>query len=202
MGGEGSRRVWFVDTASLLTMAVDPAIEAEILAEIGSDTVVIIDVVADELELRVKDPATAALASIAGSRLPATWRELSTEKFVSVDAIMKIQERVADGRVLAHDRQHWAESVIIALCERSRTDTYTMLLSEDYDARRVAHTVDRLTALSVHRVLYERVQAGFLDADVAAELTEKIKEARRGPDVAADDFRFRTPRKLGRVGQP
>jgi hypothetical protein len=103
--------VWFVDTASLLTMAVDPAIEAEILAEIGSDTVVIIDVVADELELRVKDPVTASLASVALSRLPATWRELSTERFVSIDAVMKVQERVADGRVLAHDRQHWAESV-------------------------------------------------------------------------------------------
>ncbi|MPZ84254.1 MAG: hypothetical protein GEV28_29170 [Actinophytocola sp.] len=118
---EHSGRIWFVDTGSLLTMAVDPAIEAEVLAEIGSDTVVIIDIVADELNVRAKNPQTAALAATALSQLPAAWQQLSTARYVTLEDIKDVQDRVADGRVLAHDKQHWAESVIIALCERSRT---------------------------------------------------------------------------------
>lgn len=199
---ERAGRIWFVDTASLLTMAVDPAIEAEVLAAIGSDTVVIIDIVADELEMRATDPQTAALAATARSRLPAAWQQLATAKYVTLDDIKDVQDSVADGRVLAHDKQHWAESVIIALCVRSRTDTEKVLLSDDYDARRVAHKVDRLTAVSIHRVLYERVQAGLLDAEVAATLSDKIEAADRGREVTADDFLSPTPRTLGRVGQP
>lgn len=197
-----SGRIWFVDTASLLTMAVDTAIEAEVLAEIGSDTVVIIDIVADELDARATSPQTAALAATAVSRLPIAWRRLSTDRYVTLENVTDVQDRVADGRVLAHDKQHWAESVIIALCELSQNDTHKVLLSEDYDARRVAHSVDRLTAVSIHRILYERVHAGQLDANDAAALSDRIKDAGRGHEMTGDDFRFHSPRKLGRVGKP
>ena len=163
---------------------------------------VIIDIVADELDTRANSPQTAALAATAVSRLPVAWRRLSTAQYVTLENIMDVQDRVADGRMLAHDKQHWAESVIIALCKLSRTDTHKVLLSEDYDARRVAHSVDRLTAFSIHRILYERVQAGHLDAEAAAALSDKIEDAGRGHKMIGDDFRFRTPRKLGRVGQP
>jgi hypothetical protein len=43
------KTIWFLDTSSLLSMAVDEDIEAAILDEIGNDPVMIIDIVQEEL---------------------------------------------------------------------------------------------------------------------------------------------------------
>ena len=51
--------IWFLDTSSLLSMAVDEDIEAAALDEIGADSVVIIDIVQDELTRRAGIPETA-----------------------------------------------------------------------------------------------------------------------------------------------
>jgi hypothetical protein len=79
--------------------------------------------------------------------------------------------------------QHWAESTIIALARRSASAGFTsikMLLSEDYDARRVACTVPNTRGVSIHTLLYERVQRNRMTADEAAALGATSKQ--RGED--------------------
>jgi hypothetical protein len=200
----GSTRFWFLDTASLLSMAVDDAIAAAVLSEIDDDTVVIIDVVVSELEHRATMTGTAALAKAAlASRRP-NWVELGTNS-VPLEMVLAAQEDVADGRVLTDDSQHWAESTIIAMGRQSAASDSTsikVLLSEDYDARRVAARVANMEALSIHRLLHMRVHGNRMTADAAAEIADKLREAGRGPDVTADDFADATGRLLGRIGRP
>ena len=101
--------------------------------------------------------------------------------------------------------QHWAESTIIALARRSATAGRTsikMLLSEDYDARRVASTVPHTRGVSIHALLHERVQGNRMTADAAAALGGILQAAGRGPDVTASDFADPTGRGLGRVARP
>ncbi len=62
-------RIWFLDTSSLLSVALDEEIEAAILDEIGGDHVMIIDIVQDELTRRASVPETAGPAKNALSRL-------------------------------------------------------------------------------------------------------------------------------------
>jgi hypothetical protein len=57
--------------------------------------------------------------------------------------------------------QHWAESAIIALARRSASAgsaSIKTLLSEDYDARRVACTVPFTRGVSIHALFHECVQ--------------------------------------------
>jgi hypothetical protein len=153
-------RVWFLDTSTLLSMAVDKDIEAAVLDEIGDELVVIIDIVQDELTRRAGIPETAALAKVALSGIRPHWSVMDTTRYVTLEDVQLAQEEVADGRILTDDWQHWAESTIIALARRSATTGLTskILLSEDYDARRVACAVPLTRGVSIHSVLYERVQ--------------------------------------------
>ncbi len=114
------------------------------------------------------------------------------------------QEDVADGRILTDDWQHWAESTIIALARRSATTGLTseILVSEDYDARRVACTVPHTRGVSIHSVLHEGVQSSRMTAEAATVLCEKLHQAGRGPAVTASDFADPTGRGLGRVAKP
>jgi hypothetical protein len=101
--------------------------------------------------------------------------------------------------------QHWAESTIIALARRSASASLTaikMLLSEDYDARRVACTVPNTRGVSIHTLLHERVQRNRMAADAAAALGATLQAAGRGPAVTAADFADPTRRGLGRVARP
>jgi hypothetical protein len=115
---EHSGRIWFVDTASLLTMAVDTAIEAEVLAKIGSGIVVIIDIVADELDARARSPQTAALAATAMARLPVAWRQLSTAQYVTLEnmgfpldrgGLLYTAREAPPGLILSSATQHRVE---------------------------------------------------------------------------------------------
>jgi hypothetical protein len=198
-------RIWFLDTSSLLSMALDEEIEAAILDEIGGDYVMIIDIVHDELTRRASVPETAGLAKNALSRLQQHWKVVDTKRYVTLEDVQLAQEDVADGRTLTDDMQHWAESTIIALARRSATTGSTsikMLLSEDYDARRVASTVLHTRGISIHAVLHERVQGNRMTADAAAALGEILQTAGRGPAVTASDFADPTGRGLGRVAMP
>jgi hypothetical protein len=199
------KRVWFLDTSSLLSMALSEEIEAAVLDEIGDDPVMIIDVVRDELTRRAAIPGTAGLAKAALDRLQPHWTVMDTTRFVTIEEIRLVQEDVADGRTLTDDMQHWAESTIIALARRSAAAGFTsikMLLSEDYDARRVACTVPYTRGISLHVLFHERVQAKRMTAAAAAELGEILYVADRGPAVTATDFEDPTGRGLGRVGKP
>jgi len=197
-------RVWFLDTSSLLSMAVDKDIEAEVLDEIGKNHVVIIDIVQDELTRRAGIPETAGLAKVALSSIEPHWSVMDTTRYVTLEDVQLAQEDVADGRILTDDWQHWAESTIIALARRSATTGLTskILLSEDYDARRVACTVPHTRGVSIHSVLHERVQSSRMTAEAAAALGEKLHQAGRGPAVTASDFADPTGRGLGRVAKP
>jgi hypothetical protein len=114
-------------------------------------------------------------------------------------------EDVADGRTLTDDMQHWAESTIIALARRSATagsTSFKMLLSEDYDARRVACAVPFTRGVSIHALFHVRVQRNDMTAEAAAALGEILHAAERGPTVSASDFADPTGRGLGRVARP
>jgi len=197
-------RVWFLDTSSLLSMAVDKDIEAAVLDETGNDRVVIIDIVQDELTHRAGIPETAALAKTALAGIRPDWPVMDTTRYVTLEDVQSAQEDVADGRNLTDDWQHWAESTIIALARRSATTGLTskILLSEDYDARRVACTVPHTRGVSIHSVLHERVQSSRMTAEAAAVLGETLHQAGRGPAVTASDFADPTGRGLGRVAKP
>jgi hypothetical protein len=130
---------------------------------------------------------------------------METQRYVSLEEVQIAQEDVADGRTLTDDMQHWAGSTIIALARRSATAGRTsikMLLSEDYDARRVASTVPHTRGVSIHALLHERVQGNRMTADGAAALGGILQAAGRGPDVTASDFADPTGRALGRVARP
>jgi hypothetical protein len=186
-------------------MALNEDIEAAVLDEIGDDRVVIIDIVHDELTHRAGMPGTAELAKTALDRVRPRWTVMSTEHFVTIGEIQLAQEDVADGRTLTDDMQHWAESTIIALARRSvttGTSSTKMLLSEDYDARRVACTVPFTRGVSIHALFHQRVRRNRMTAEAAAELGEILHTAGRGPAVTASDFADPTGRGLGRVAKP
>ncbi len=185
-------------------MAVDQQIEAAVLDEIGNDRVVIIDIVQDELTHRAGIPDTAGLAKVALTCIKPHWSVMGTTRYIGLEDMQLAQEDVADGRTLTDDMQHWAESAIIALARRSATAGLTskILLSEDYDARRVACTVPYTRGVSIHSLLHERVQGSRMTAEAAAVLGEKLHEAGRGPAVTASDFADPTGRGLGRVARP
>jgi hypothetical protein len=200
-----STRVWFLDTSSLLSMAVDEGIEAAVLDEIGDDPVMIIDIVHDELTRRAAIPGTAGLAKTALSSLRPHWKVMDTSRYVTIEEIQQAQEDVADGRTLSDDMQHWAESTIIALACRSATAGSTsikVLVSEDYEARRVACTVPFTCGVSIHTLLHKRVLGNRMTAEAAAALGEILHAAGRGPTVTASDFADPTGRGLGRVAKP
>lgn len=160
-------RIWFLDTSSLLSMAVDEDIEAAVLDEIGADPVVIIDIVQDELARRAGIPETAKFAEIALTCIQPHWSVMDTTRYISLDDVQLSQEDVADGRTIIDDTQHRAESTIIALARRSAAEGLTsikILLSEDYDARRVACTVQHTRGLSIHSLLHQRVQRNRITA--------------------------------------
>jgi hypothetical protein len=186
-------------------MAVDERIESAVLDEIGGGIVRIIDIVHDELNRRASIPETAGLAKNALDRIPAHWTVMDTTSYVSLEEVQQAQEDVADGRTLTDDMQHWAESTIIALARRSAIAGSTMvkvLLSEDYDARRVASTVPFTRGVSIHKILHARVQGNRMTAEAAVVLARILEVARRGPSVTVSDFADPTGRGLGRVARP
>lgn len=205
--GAPPARVWLVDTASVLSMAVDEDIADVVLQEIGNDSVVIIDMVVDELKHRATIPATATLAKKALSVVPASWIKLETtdEYPVLLQEVLDAQYDVADGRALTNDDQHWAESTIIAMGRRSAaigSTSIKVLLSEDFDARRVASQVPNMEAVSIHKLLHSLVHRNELSAEQAAKLAAKLEEAGRGPQMTEEDFADPSGRLMGRVIKP
>jgi hypothetical protein len=78
-----------------------------------------------------------------------------------------------------------------------------VLLSEDYDARRVASSVPDMTGTSIHGLLHYRIHVRkTMTTERAAELAKMLEDADRGHEVTAEDFADPTGRLLGRVGQP
>jgi hypothetical protein len=170
----GQRPVaWFLDTASLISMAIDPQIESTVYDEIAATRgkVVLVDVVKGELEYRASQPETAELASRVLESLGRDWNWLATA-WIDTDAVKAVQGDVADGRALKDEYEHWAESVIILLCQQAqaRGSALTVyFLTEDFDARRVAKEEPSMTPLTLHRLLYNRVLRDATTADRGRE---------------------------------
>lgn len=197
---------WFIDTASLLTMAIDPKITAVVRNEIESTggRMVLIDIVKEELEYRSERDSTADLAKQALTDIGRDWPWLSTES-IDNDDVRVIQDDVADGRALRDAFEHWAESVIILLCKQAQDRQGNALdvrfLTEDFNARRVANRVPRMTPLTLHRLFRNRVQRGAMTSAEAAHLSKLIEDAARGPEMTEEDFQGPLKR-LGRPGWP
>lgn len=203
MNAPAPRRVWFIDTSSLMTIAVSCDLKAQIQAAIGTDAIVLLDVVVDELAHRATFDGLAATAhgDLAWLGPPA-----DTNGYVRTDQVEEIQQLIADGKTLKDPFEHWAESVTIAMLEAAAargSAVECIFLTEDYSARVQANKVDRCTPKSVHRVLYERVQDGDLTAAEAESLAETMRSQCRGQDYTAEEFadpnRYRA---LRRVGEP
>lgn len=202
---DSQQRIWLLDTASLLSMAVDEAIAYEVLDELGEDLVVIIDVVTSELQYRQTVAGTEALAFRALARWDRKWVDYDTSRAVTLEDVQCAQDDVADGRPLKDDEEHWAEATIIAmgrLSAAARAMSVKVLLSEDFEARRVASNVPHMSAVSLHGLFHERVLAGRTSPERAAELAALLHRAGRGPEVTAEDFADPTGRGLGRVARP
>lgn len=199
------RRVWFIDTSTLLSMAVDPSIEAVVLAAIGTDPVRIVDVVRDELDYRANRPETKLLAQTAIARMPTSWTTMETY-FLDEEDIADAQDDVADGRHLKDAYEHWAEATIITLARAAvgRGNVLDILfLTEDFEARRVASAVPGMRPKSVHRLLHERVQASQVTAVTAQAISDLLcRSGRSLTTTTLDDFTNPNSKGLGRAGKP
>ncbi len=198
-------RVWFIDTSTLLSMAADQAIENVVLTAIGLDHVRIVDVVERELVYRATRPETKRLAQTAIAQMPSTWRTMDTY-FLDEGEIAEAQDDVADGRLLKDDYEHWAEATIITLARKavSRGNVLDIqFMTEDFEARRVACTVPGVQAQSIHRLLYERVQARLMPAHDAQTISGLLYDSGRSrTSTTVEDFTRPNRKGLGRAGQP
>ncbi|MGW1070957.1 hypothetical protein ACWD4F_41490 [Streptomyces aureus] len=193
------RKVWFIDTSALLSLATDDGLRQAVHSELITERRVLLDVVYDELQGLAEhgDPGPAALATAALGQLEWLGEVVDTSQLVEPTRVLEIQDILRSGRSLRHQTEHWAESVIMAMTERlQHTDSY--LLCEDYNAR-IESTAHGITPLSTHKLLSQMVRGGRLTAERAATFADAIKAAERGSDYTPQDF---ATGRLGRVGRP
>ena len=198
-----ARRVWFVDTSSLISLAACPDLKPVVQTAVGTDAIALLDVVVAELEHRGRFDGLAAAAQ---SDLAWLGPPVDSGRYVRSEDARQVQLQVADGRALVDEFEHWAESVTIAMLRaalKRGSKLPTFFLTEDHSARIQANKVDTCTPLSLHRLLWERVRAGKLDAAEAEGLAAVLHEKGRGPECTAEDFANHSRRRgIGRVGAP
>ena len=193
------RRLWFVDTSALLSLAADAGLRQAVQDELRLQKRVLLDVVLDELEglSAHGQPGTATLATAALGQLGWLGEPVDTSDLVTPERVIEIQDILRSGRSLRHPAEHWAESVTMAMAERlQQADPY--MLCEDYDAR-VESLAHGLTPFSTHKFLAHLVASGRLAADRAAAFADALKAAERGGDYSPGEF---VSGRLGRVGRP
>jgi hypothetical protein len=202
-GVPAAPRVWYFDTCTLMSMQVSTDLNQLMKQQLAGEFVVLLQEVVDELNQLVTNQvsgsglAAQALADLAWLGAP----ELA-ESFAETADIVHWQAEVADGRPYGPD-EHWAESCIIASAEtQPEEDGVVLFLSEEYSARICGNKVAHCTPMSVHRYMYELVQAGLLDANQALSIACELEAADRGPECRLSDFTDPTPRGLGRMGKP
>ena len=89
------------------------------------------------------------------------------------------------------------EAAIVALASRAQ-HLRPRLLSDDYDARILAHN-HQVEPLSVHKLLTSMIAAGHVTPQTAARYADALRQAGRAGDYTADELQTG---RLGRVGQP
>lgn len=208
-------RVWFLDTSSLLSMAVHPGIEGAILEAIGPDLVVIVDVVVTEVAYRRTQPETASWATTASRWLAAlserpSWRVMPVLDMTTEEEINAAQIDIAERPVEVGSDLHRGEAAVVALvrqahrraAERGAELLRIVYLAEDFRARQVAACVPGVTAKSVTRVIRDLVRFSGLSPESAERTHAPLAECRRAPSVTAEEFGSTSLRPLGRAGQP
>jgi hypothetical protein len=191
-------RVWFLDTSSLLSMAVDAAVQETVEAELAAQRCVLLDIVLDELHgLAERQGGAAGLAETALAQLEWLGTPVDTDPLVDISNAEAIQDLVRGGRPLKHAREHWAEAVAIDIGSRLQSVRPT-LLSEDYSARIEARR-NNVEPLSLHKLLHWMVRGDRLSSLSAEALALLLEKADRGPECTATEFIRGT---LGRVGRP
>jgi hypothetical protein len=199
--------LWFFDTVTLLTTALEPGFAAAITTEVEATNGrrIVVDVVVDELKYRATQAQTArmARAALSGISNPG-WTHLPTDR-VSAAVVHGIQVEVNDGRPVGENsNEHWGESVMIAMFRRLATRERApgiVFLSDDFDARRVAGLTPGVRPAHLAALLFSQRQRGVITDDEMLRLTGIAHAAGRGPDITADDL-ARGWRGLGRAGHP
>lgn len=199
--------IWFVDTCSLINMEASPNLGGTIRAGLQGQTVIVLDVVVNELNNPAPEVAHWAQAAVSNLAWTQTW---NLNQYADATDVEYWQLQVADGRPLAYPLQHWAEAGILAVVE-ALDPKYkaVLLLSDDNMARDKAAEAGceegkspYATAVSSVRYLYERVQRGTLLAADALLMAEDLHKAKRCPEFDLADFTAATPAGLGNWGRP
>lgn len=206
--------VWFIDTSSLLSMAVHPDVKATVLKAIGAEPVLVTDAEIDELDFRKRQPessdwATTALSWIAPECSPG-WRVVKALENVTEEEINLVQCDIAERQVEVGSYEHRAEAVVIVMADRAHQRSLARgtpgpsikFVCEDFRARQVAVKVPGIQAKSITRLFRDQVQRGHLSAEDAAATHLFLQENGRGPDVTAAEFADKRLKPLGRAGQP
>ncbi|GHF42780.1 hypothetical protein GCM10018790_20790 [Kitasatospora xanthocidica] len=192
--------LWFLDTSSLMTLAVDEALREAVKGELSWHKRVLLDVVVEELErlAGAGRPDEKALAAAALGQLDWLGAPVPTDN-LGIDPlrVVAVQDILRSGRPLKHPGEHWAESVIMTMAE-GLTLAAPHLLSEDYNAR-IESVRHNCAPYSVHKLLARMVQGGRLAADDAESFADAVMAAGRGNDYTAAEF---LSGNLGRVGKP
>ena len=206
--------VWFIDTSSLLSMAVHPDVEACVLKAIGVEPVLIVDVAHDELFFRQQEAETSAWATIALSWIDPQrvygWKIVDSMSAVTEREINDVQCEIADRPIEVGSNEHRAEAAVIALAirahkravSRGTTGPAITFLCEDFDARRVASKVANTRAKSITRLLRDQVHEGDLGGSEAEAIHLHLHNCGRAPDVTGAEFEAQLLKPLGRAGQP
>ncbi len=190
--------VWFLDTSSLVSMAVDPGLQSTVQEELMPQKCVLLDVVQDELETLARGRGVAKrLSEMALTQLAWLGSQVPTESLVQQLEVSQIQESVRGARPLRHVREHWAEAVAIDIGSRL-TSSRAFLLSEDYNAR-VEAKKREVEPLSLHKLLSQMVIRHQLEALDAERYAKALHQVERGPECSAHEF---AAGALGRVGRP
>lgn len=191
--------LWFVDTSSLLSLAVDDDLRQAVQNELVPQRRVLLDIVVDELDRLASQgpPGIKDLAVAALGQLDWLGEPVDTGDLVAAERVVEIQDIMRSGRSLRHPAEHWAESVIMAMGERLQ-QVVPYMLCEDYNAR-VESLHHNLTPFSTHKLLARMVQDDRLSADTAVDFANALQAAERGKDYSAAEF---ISGRLGRVGRP
>jgi hypothetical protein len=168
------------------------------MAVLSSHRRVLVNAVLAELErLATTNDTTATWAATAIGHLGWLGEPVSLDDPAGVELAVRLQERIAGGRPLKHEMEHFGEAAIISLACRARV-LRPLLLSDDYDAR-VAAKNNHVEALSVHKLLHVMIRQGKVTAAEAASFTDALHGAGRAQDYTAQEL---ASGRLGRVGQP
>lgn len=190
--------IWFVDTSSLISLAVDEELRSVVKSEVAGERCVLLDVVIDELEILAQPGgAITHFAKAALQQLDWLGEPVPVEGKVDVQGALQIQDVIRGARALKHNWEHWAESVTIDIASRL-TLLRPYFLAEDYNAR-VEAKLRGMQPYSVHKLLGRMVNEGKLSAADAARFAALLQTAGRGAEYTEEDFQKGT---LGRVGKP